>query len=302
MKNQNPGYIYILRQNPPMFTSMGGKLCELFKLGMTNNIDKRTNQNNHSYRTGQNPSQWVQHITSSLLINKVKAEKMLKKKLANYKFSIPNSSAEEILALPTDNDYVLEMAFFITVSKYKFPNILTSDCMIIHEIFLWEGKGHPYLGKTVYLYSTQKNGCPILITGKVNFFNLNEEFLIVYEEGDSQKYPFREVKDMLVKPDLNWNKIRKVQLQRCMDMREIACEWNLRGPVSLKNWLKVFEGVDYLDDLEQDDNGYWNRFKKGTWLPYPRDETGNLLNYYLENCEAPLPKKKVSLSQKKAYC
>jgi len=296
MKNQNPGYIYILRQNPPMFTSMGGKLCELFKLGMTNNIDKRTIQNNHSYRTGQNPSQWVQHITSSLLINKVKAEKLLKKLLANYKFSIPNNSAEEILAVPISKENELKEAFKKVIMKYKSPNRLLKDCMIIHEILLWNGTGHPYLGKTVYLYSTQKNGCPKLITGKVNFFNLKEEFLIVDEEGDSQKYSFREVKDMLVKPVLNWNKIRKVQLQRCIDMREIACEWNLRGPVSLKNWLKVFEGVDYLDDLEQDYNGYWGRFKKGTWLPYPRDETGNLLNYYLENCEAPLHKKKSSKS------
>lgn len=296
------GYLYILRQNPPMFTTMGGVFCEIFKLGMTINVEKRTIQNNHSYRTGQNPSQWETYITSSLLANYKKAEKMLKKLLANYKFSVPNNSAEEILAVPIDKENKIKEAFEKVISKCILPDMLLKDCMIIHEILLWKGTGHSFLGKTIYLYSPQCDGQIKLITGKVNFFNLNDEFLIVDQEGDSQKYSSREVEDMLVKPVLNYNNIRKVQLPRCMDMREIAFEWNLKGPVSLKNWFNVFKGLELLNDLEKDENGYWGRFKKGTWLPYPRDETGNLLNYYLKNCEARLIKKKSKPMAKKTYC
>ena len=278
---KNKGWLYILQRDPPTYINWGGELCEVFKLGKTNNIDKRTMQNNKGYRTGQDPSKWKVFIHSVMTKNYTDAENKLKEILAMYKYSIPHRSAQEMLVIPKKKDklHILASAILKVVGK---PVIISNEN-------LWKGVGHPYLGKNIYLYSTQKNGCPKLIKGTVNLFK-DDKFLCTDNEGDSTEYKLSELEEALDEPILNWNELNLIKIDDQYSIDELADMWRLLGPHSLTRWFKLFKGVNYLDEVGIEEDRKWTEFKIGTWLPCPRDKNDILNDYYKKNCQSD-PKK-----------
>tara|TARA_B100000963_G_scaffold361894_1_gene400617 strand:+ start:2784 stop:3662 length:879 start_codon:yes stop_codon:yes gene_type:complete len=278
------GYLYILQRNPPTYIEWGGKLCEVFKLGKTIHIDKRTMQNNKGYRTGQDPAKWELFMYVMVRENYTHAENKLKKLLAIYKYGLPDSSAQEMLAIPREKNKweTLGITLWIVMGKPDYSEFKRA-AYFPRESHLWQGIGNSYLGRNIYLYSPQNNGLMKLITGTVNLFK-DDKFICTDEEGDSCEYTLSEVEEMLDKPILDWNKLNIIQINNEYNIRELAYMWKLIGPHSLTRWFKLFKGIDYLDKIGRDVNGSWTEFKKGTWLPCPRDKNDKLNDYYVENC------------------